>query len=71
MLRGGEIDGPRTYDYMDPFGAIANMAAVGAVVGSAIALVEDKEDLAAHITWGSVAGGMLGLWQVLLKGLSF
>jgi hypothetical protein len=56
---------------MDPFGAIANMAAVGAVVGSAIALVEDKEELAAHITWGSVAGGMLGLWQVLLKGLSF
>jgi outer membrane lipoprotein SlyB len=54
---------------MDPFGTIANMAAVGAVVGSAIALVEGDKNLAAHITWGSVAGGMLGLWQVLLEGL--
>ena len=54
---------------MDLFGMIANMAAVGAVMGSAIALVEGKENLAAHITWGSVAGGMLGFWQVLLEGL--
>lgn len=56
---------------MDPIGTIADMAGVGAVVGAAISLGRQDEDLPDYMAWGLVAGGALGVCRALVEGLWF
>jgi hypothetical protein len=56
---------------MDPIGTIADMAGVGAVVGAAISLGRQDEDLPDYMAWGLVAGGALGVCRALVEGYGF
>ncbi len=70
-MQTGHIFWPSSiYIEMDPIGTIADTAAVGAVVGTAIALAR-KEQTWEYVEWGLVAGGLLGVCRALFEGLRF
>ena len=59
----------RAYVRVNPIATIADMAALGAIVGAAIALGQGREEDAAYVIRGTVAGGVVGVFGVLIEAL--
>jgi hypothetical protein len=56
---------------VDPTGTIADYAAVGAVLGAAVALLRQrKEMLNEWIAWGLVAGAIVGILKLVVLALT-